>query len=816
MVDRLLQLRTGITDAILAELEQRSLVFVLGETGLGHSHELRAVQQRAETLIEPGALINCAAHGAAELIRSVPRQGVLLLDRLERADLDALRELKAFIDGGGRAVGALEISELRSTYLGAVDALVDEDPSTRAALERAGRIRLEPFTLEQIASLVHRRARRPLDSATADAISRLSLGRPYWALDLLAIAEAGQLASGPRPAIRHDRLQELNLPAMQSAARLAHDLSAPALAAAVVLSELDPLDPDSAEGLIGGDLIRELTERGIAVQFADSDLFHVPEFVAVSLRSTVPGPELDTTRQRIAEGLLSLEMLGLPLSDRDAEFCARTQLSGDVARAAQAAVLHRVLEERLTFGVDGLTRALFLRAGALGRPLDPQTRVRALAGLKGAPTGLSALVETEIPAAPIPRLAHLNAWAVLSAAAGVDSTDPHAFAQMDPAGDAESATALVLRRLNDTEPLGDDRATVAACAGSHPSTEVACAAGILLVLDAAPRGAAPIRSLEAAARTLTGRMGLPESRSLHHLHGSILLGWALNTLFTDTLQEHSEGLRAVARRLPAGSAHLLWIGHLETAARALSAGDVDHALLEWQRLEQRLPMFVPKRLTHVIALISRALTAEKHLDRTAPASVATTFTGIIGYLAGRLDSLDPSILRVDADEQPVPLVVIAAAHRRAFDQQNPVELLRISEHLFEGHHWAAAENAAAAAHRIQLKRRASGAVGRCDRMLERIETAIALDLPWRAGELDPRPIPPLTRTPLTARERTAAELAAQGLANREIAERMGCGVRTVESHIAQARAKLGAANRSELVERLAQEHADFTFAPPIL
>lgn len=815
MVDRLFQLRTDITDAILAEFEEHSLVLVLGETGLGHGHELRAVQRRLSAAVGRSELIDCAASGTSERVDAVQPHRVLLLDRLERADIDTLRALKKFVEAGGHAIGALEISELRNGYLDAIDVLVKEDPSTLSSLERASRIRLEPFDAEQIADLIHRHAQHPLDSATVTAIQNLSLGRPYWALDLLVIAEAGQLVPGPHPGIRHDRLQELNLPALQAAARLAQGLSAQTLAAAAVLSELDPLDPASAEDLTGSDLLRELTDRGIAVQHGSSDLFHVPEFLAVSLRSTVPGHELEASRQRITEGLLSLEMLGLPLSDRDAEFCARTPLSNEIPRAAQAAVLHRVLEQRLVFGVDGLTRSLFLRAGALGRPLESQTRVRALAGLKGAPTGLSALIETAVPEEPIHRLAHLNAWAVLSAEAGVDPSDPHAFAQFEPAGAAEAATALVLSRLNDVEPLGEDRQAVSACAASHPLPEVACAAGVLLVLDAAPRGATPNRSLAAAARTLTGRMGLPESRALHHLHGSILLGWALNTLFTDTLREHGTDLRMVTERLPAGAAHLLWLGHLEAAAHALSAGDVDLALLEWQRMEQRLPMFLPKRLTRTVALISRALTAEKHRERSAPTSVASTFTGIIAYLAGSLDSLDPSVVRVEADEQLAPLVAIAASHRRAYDQQNPAELLRVAERLMEGGHWTAAESAVSASRRIQLKRRASGAVGRCDRLLERIDSAIAAALPWQLREQAPRPAHQPARSPLTARERAAAELAAQGLANREIAERMGCGVRTVESHIAQARAKLGAANRSELVERLAQEHADFTFGARI-
>ncbi|WP_310793512.1 LuxR C-terminal-related transcriptional regulator [Microbacterium sp. AG1240] len=51
---------------------------------------------------------------------------------------------------------------------------------------------------------------------------------------------------------------------------------------------------------------------------------------------------------------------------------------------------------------------------------------------------------------------------------------------------------------------------------------------------------------------------------------------------------------------------------------------------------------------------------------------------------------------------------------------------------------------------------------------------------------------------LTRREREIALLVAEGLGNREIAERLYLSVRTVESHVYQARAKLGAASRVEL------------------
>ena len=59
-------------------------------------------------------------------------------------------------------------------------------------------------------------------------------------------------------------------------------------------------------------------------------------------------------------------------------------------------------------------------------------------------------------------------------------------------------------------------------------------------------------------------------------------------------------------------------------------------------------------------------------------------------------------------------------------------------------------------------------------------------------------VPVATPGALTRREREIAELVSERLTNREIAERLFLSVRTVESHIYQARAKLDAGTRHEL------------------
>jgi DNA-binding NarL/FixJ family response regulator len=51
---------------------------------------------------------------------------------------------------------------------------------------------------------------------------------------------------------------------------------------------------------------------------------------------------------------------------------------------------------------------------------------------------------------------------------------------------------------------------------------------------------------------------------------------------------------------------------------------------------------------------------------------------------------------------------------------------------------------------------------------------------------------------LTAREADVAKLIANGMTNREIADELVLGVRTIESHVANAMAKLGFTTRSQL------------------
>jgi len=101
----------------------------------------------------------------------------------------------------------------------------------------------------------------------------------------------------------------------------------------------------------------------------------------------------------------------------------------------------------------------------------------------------------------------------------------------------------------------------------------------------------------------------------------------------------------------------------------------------------------------------------------------------------------------------------------------------------------------ALAHAAQAARRA-GDEADYRRLAARAE-AMAADV----GGLDTAALRAvLPGTPLTRRQRDVARLAAAGMSNRDIAERLGVGIRTVESHLDATYRQLGITSRQELVE----------------
>ncbi|MEU6698146.1 LuxR C-terminal-related transcriptional regulator [Pseudonocardia sp. NPDC046786] len=143
-----------------------------------------------------------------------------------------------------------------------------------------------------------------------------------------------------------------------------------------------------------------------------------------------------------------------------------------------------------------------------------------------------------------------------------------------------------------------------------------------------------------------------------------------------------------------------------------------------------------------------------------------------------------------------PLLQLFAAHASAVARAGPGaggRLDRVAADLaLAGARLEAADVAAAAAaahHRAGERRRSAASAARA--------TELAGGCGARTPALDR-----LVRPRLTGREREIAELAAEGASNAEVARRLVLSVRTVETHLAHAYAKLGIEGRTGLIAAL--------------
>ncbi|GAA1397378.1 hypothetical protein GCM10009613_49960 [Pseudonocardia kongjuensis] len=143
-----------------------------------------------------------------------------------------------------------------------------------------------------------------------------------------------------------------------------------------------------------------------------------------------------------------------------------------------------------------------------------------------------------------------------------------------------------------------------------------------------------------------------------------------------------------------------------------------------------------------------------------------------------------------------PLLQLFAAHASAAARAGPGaggRLDRVAADLaLAGARLEAADVAAAAAaahHRAGERRRSAASAARA--------TELAGGCGARTPALDR-----LVRPRLTGREREIAELAADGASNAEVARRLVLSVRTVETHLAHAYAKLGIEGRAGLLAAL--------------
>ena len=826
--------RHQLATRLLQEVKEPGPILLSGPSQSGKSHTLRELTETLQTTDIEHAFISCDQVDALENTRHTPTSHLLVIDSIERAPAELIEALADRVAAGGAHIASIGTDDEARNYHRVITKLADEDHPAAHALATSRNFRIVSLAQSDAARITeHTPGAAILDSATLAAVAKLSWGRPGWLLDLMRLAADGKIRTSPHASIAELDTSDLHLASFRFTLRAADEILDPAsIAAAVVLSQLDPRTMQGASELVGAQSVAKLREAGLLVDASGyPHLVGVPEIVAAPLELRADPTLLRNTQHLASEKLLAQEALGISLPDREVMYCAwnfePAQLtpSGDHPQhqhlvRAHAEIVARLTADLVRFGRPE-ARDLLLRASTTAS-FNDFARVRTASVLRGPTEGLRLLQKVRTQLA--------NAGTGTDAGAmvhhyKVEFLRNQLLAQsealeMQRAGSPSSAeqsdlerAALVFARWNDSEPLGDDIDAVLHTARNHPIQEVALLAEQLLVLESSrcgtwlpeqltPRPQSPHIS-EAPAKLRRNRISILALNSPSELHDQLVaaaVAEGIIALLSATHLPTMQSLEQTVQHLPGTPFHKLWVRYLSATAIAIAAGDTARASREWQGFEQRLPRFLPIRLQGVIALIG----AELRDPTATPSEQRKPTHHLLDYLRGALDVVRlPEQLPRDANAKTygsntLPVFRLMAAHLGALETRNPAALVRAAERLHDHDLWAPAVYALQAARAIFVRRRATGSVSRCDSMMRDIEEVARQHAPWfSAAALSPAP-----RGHLTKREIDVARLGAAGFSNREMAARLACSVRTVESHLASARAKLGAADRSELGSRL--------------
>lgn len=782
-----------LTDIITA-VRDGLHVLLTGPRGTGRSTLLRALTSR---LADDGSApleVN-ARTISADALRLLDPPRVVVIDELEAAEPAVVSRLRELLDDHV-LVAAFESDRHHRAYTAEVLRLAYGEPPPGSR-----RFHLELRDDAEIERFLHEHHDGILPSSLVHAVTELAMGRPLWALDLLRMAEDGRLTTFPHPAIASFLTPgEHPLPALQSLRTTFADLSPDVAAVAIALAEIDPLDDAGIAALAAPSTLDVLVGRGVLLPVGTSGLLRVPALIAAALRQLVPLQLVDVSRHAIARRLAQQELAGLPLSERDLQFCARHFDHEGESNAALVAVHRRVAlraVSRLTkFADASALRGAVVQLAAHDLELPEISRARALATLDSPAEALTVLAD--VPSdRPRTWLAARFLRHVIEADSGEQAPPGDA-----PTSDEHRAAIFVFERWTANDRLDADRPRLQAIAERHPDTAVAMMAATLIDLDDVWNGRVPryTSTVDSRPRT-TPAHEAPNTDELTDLAATILLAQALTLTLAGEAAVRQDELDTAIARVPARSHHQRWLRHLRAATDAIIYGDLRRAELEWRLFLEATPRLVPRRLRTMIESVESVLGGIRSATTAGPD--ASGHAPALLYVATLHGSsrLPEEILDLPVDAPPV--LRLAARRRRATRDRNPAELLRVAEGLRRYRMLVPSVHAVREARSIYLGRRASGKVRECDEILAELARQIEDDAPWYRGSALTAELP----TPLTERELEVARLAAEGLRNREIAERLECSVRTVESHLAQARAKLGAKDRRALARLLTSERA---------
>ena len=808
------KVRSDIVAQLVRELEEPGTVVLAGRPGSGRSHLLRAVE----------ATLSAAGRSAHRCSAADPRtlgaaaEGdplhVMLVDDAEQAAPEVIAALVERVQRGGRILCAIAADQSADDvqrgpeWARLLSAEEADGPVTRY-------VHLESLTLPETLQIAVEVTTAPLDSSVLAALHAMSWGRPAWLIDLVHLAAQGAVVATPWPRLSLTQISEAGSPTLEFADSVAKALTDEEVAGATTLAQLEPRTLFGHEDLIGSTAVASLVASGVLIQTPhDATIYGVPELFASGMRLRAKPEAVARVEQRAARTLMLQESLGVPLSERDAHFC--TTVADDGADRhepdrARAELFQRVALDALSFGAGAECRDLLVRGAGYGAALHPLDRSRAATVMHGALAGLRSLHSASAADArtPAQRVATIALASQLSAESPIlqeAQSGPHS--SDDGTDSMERDARFVFARWNNTDPIASDVEELRRIAASHPLREVALLAGQLIDLENIKIGRRPedpATCTERIARVTD--IAVSSAPELRDVLASATVTEAMLALYVGDTDGSNAALYSLTESLPATTRHRIWLGHLGAVGQAIASGDIPRALREWELFESRLPRFLPSRLTALIddtgGAILRTAMGHTDIDGGGEEIVDDFPTQVLAYFSARLDRIGSRIRRYEHlhgspidPSRALVMVALARTHVQASNDQNPVALLQCADALTEAGYWAPAAYAIREAKRIFMRRRATGSVNRCEALLSGLEATARRVDPWFRLER----LPANDHVQLTPRESATARLVAEGLSNKAIASRLRCSVRTVESHISHARAKLSAGDRSELAE----------------
>jgi DNA-binding CsgD family transcriptional regulator/tetratricopeptide (TPR) repeat protein len=233
-----------------------------------------------------------------------------------------------------------------------------------------------------------------------------------------------------------------------------------------------------------------------------------------------------------------------------------------------------------------------------------------------------------------------------------------------------------------------------------------------------------------------------------------------------------------------------WLGRAELAA-SLRQEVIDQQLAT----DVRSRIWFDRATVWVTWLREGEREAARSAERSGRAAIADTHLVWGAWLlhdAVRLGEARSVVATLDelAGRVEGELVATMASHARAAAGDDAVALERVASRFQDIGSKLLAAEAAAQAQQAYLRQGRS--------RLARVAGARAALMAARCpGVLTP-PLAGLSPVPLTSRERQIARLASAGLTSRDLGDRLGISVRTVDNHLGSIYSKLGVSGRGEL------------------